>query len=432
MPPCPDCQLALPVGGPAKDSLEDIREDIFGAIIANVPDRAFEASHPHIDFRLDLRGLDPGSWSLLGEAKSKSQHVSLALLSPATSQEMMQVYLARGVMATTAIEGNTLSEDEVRAILEGELKLPPSRQYLQQEVENVLGAYNDAFKELTANPEQPLTVDWFKRFNARILEDLELEEGVVPGEIRDHSVVVGRYRGAPAEDCEYLLERLCQWLASDEFDAPADHPELAAPLAIVKAIVAHLYLAWIHPFGDGNGRTARLFELQVLLSAGFPPAACQLLSNHYNLTRTDYYRRLDQATRENNEVVFISYAIRGFVDQLKEQLDRIWRQQFTDRWEQFVYQTFGGVQSETKHRRLRLVLAVSKSEEPVPRAAVPTLTPVLARAYADKTSKTVTRDLNAIQELGLLRREPGGFVPANEQIVGLGGSVSGVLDDADG
>lgn len=342
---------------------------------------------------------------------------------------MMQVYLARGVMATTAIEGNTLSEEEVRAILDGDLELPPSRQYLQQEVENVISAYNDAMEELTANPRRQLTVGWFKRFNARILQDLELDEGVVPGEIREHPVVVGRYRGAPAEDCEYLLQRLCEWLAGDDFDPPPHHPELAAPLAIVKAIVAHLYLAWIHPFGDGNGRTARLIELQVLLSAGFPPAACQLLSNHYNLTRADYYRRLDQATRENDETVFISYAVRGFVDQLKEQLDRIWNQQFVDRWEQFVYQTFGGAQSESQHRRLRLVLAVSKADQPVPRSDIPTLTPALARAYADKTSKTVTRDLNAIREMNLLRREPTGFVPASKQIVGLGGTVSGVLDD---
>lgn len=340
----------------------------------------------------------------------------------------MRVYLARGVMATTAIEGNTLSEDEVRAILDGDLELPPSRKYLQREVENVIDAYNDALGELEADPAQQLTVEWLKRFNARILQGLELDEGVVPGEIRKHSVVVGRYRGAPPESCEYLLGRLCEWLAGNDFDAPPHRPELAAPLAIVKAIVAHLYLAWIHPFGDGNGRTARLMELQILLGAGFPPAACQLLSNHYNLTRADYYRRLDQATRESDETVFIAYAVRGFVDQLEEQLDRIWDQQFVDRWEQFVYQTFGGVRSETQHRRLRLVLAVSKAGEPVPRAEIPTLTLALARAYADKTSKTVTRDLNAIRDLGLLRQEPTGFVPTSEQIVGLGGTVGGVLD----
>lgn len=391
--------------------------------------REYEKSHAHIDFHLSLKHLDTGSWSLLGEAKSKSQHVARALLSPESSREMMQVYLARGVMATTAIEGNTLSEDEVRAILEGDLELPPSRQYLQQEVENVIGAYNEALHEIEAAPDRPITVDWLCKFNERILRDLEFEDEVVPGAIRTHSVVVGRYRAAPAIDCEYLLGRLCDWLASDELDAPPQAPELAAPFAIIKAVVAHLYLAWIHPFGDGNGRTARLLELQILLAAGFPPATCQLLSNHYNLTRGDYYRRLDRATRENNEVIFITYAVRGFVDQVKEQLDVIWRQQLSDRWEQFVYQTFGGARSDTKHRQLRLVLAISAEDRVVKRSEIATLTPALAQAYAGKTAKTITRDLNAIVERGLIRKEEGGFVATEEQIVGMGGTVGGVLAD---
>ena len=46
-----------------------------------------------------------------------------------------------------------------------------------------------------------------KEYNLLVLKKLPLEEGVIPGAVRDHSVVVGRYRGAPAEDCDYLLER---------------------------------------------------------------------------------------------------------------------------------------------------------------------------------------------------------------------------------
>ena len=47
-----------------------------------------------------------------------------------------------GAMATTAIEGNTLSEEEVRLIQEGKSTIPPSRKYLEQEVKNVLDALN--------------------------------------------------------------------------------------------------------------------------------------------------------------------------------------------------------------------------------------------------------------------------------------------------
>ena len=63
---------------------------------------------------------------------------------------------------------------------------------------------------------------------------------------------------------------------------------------VIQAIVAHVYIAMIHPFGDGNGRTARLIEFYILLRAGLPDMASHILSNHYNDTRQEYYRRLDQ------------------------------------------------------------------------------------------------------------------------------------------
>lgn len=396
-------------------------------------DKRYLETHPHVDFYLDLRRLGPGTWALLGEAKSKAEYVARALVSPEGAEELMRVYLSKGVLATTAIEGNTLSEEEVREILDRTLKLPVSRQYLQREIENVLAAYNLVQEEMLANPRQPHSVERLREYNRLILEGLELGEGVVPGEIREHSVVVGPYRAVPAEDAEYLLERLCEWLNGDDFVAPPGSPELAAPLAIVKAIVAHLYLAWIHPFGDGNGRTARLVELQILLAAGFPAPACQLLSNHYNLTRSEYYRQLALSTQGAGGVAsFLGYAARGFVDQLREQLDVIWRGQFEDRWAQHVHQSFGGGRSATDERRLRLVLDVSRAAwsagEPVPKRVMRTLTPDLAAAYATKTEKTLTRDLNAVAQLGLLRMEGGGWESVDEAIQGMRpAAVDGVL-----
>jgi len=392
-------------------------------------------TYPHIDFKVDLRSTIPSTWVLLGEATSKSQHIGRALLSPVAAAELLQVYLAKGMLATTAIEGNTLSEDEVRQVLAGTSALPPSREYLEREIENVLAAYNLARKELLDNPDLPFSVGRLREYNRLILDGLEVGEGVVPGEIRTHSVVVGDYRAVPAVDAEHLLERLCSWLNGDDFDAPTDALRLAAPLAIVKAVVAHLYLAWIHPFGDGNGRTARLLELQILLSAGFPVPACQLLSNHYNQTRSEYYRQLSISSREHNgPLAFLAYAAQGFVDQLREQLAVIWKQQFEDRWAQYVHQTFRDHRSKTDIRRLRLVLDLSRSfhasGQAVPKRSIPDLTPRLAAAFATKTEKTLSRDLNAIRKLGLLRLERDGWVPADDAIRGLHPpAVDGVLWD---
>ena len=392
--------------------------------------REYERTHPHITFRVDLSVPHPKLWLLLGEGKSKAEHVARTLLKPEASHHLMKVYLTKGALATTAIEGNTLTEEDAMRILEGELKLPPSREYLATEIENILAAYNRIKDELLESPDQALTPDRIAEYNRLILQDLDLEDGVVPGEIRDYSVTVGGvYRAAPPQDCEYLLERLCAWLNSPTFAAPADRPELAAPLAVIQAIVAHLYLAWIHPFGDGNGRTARLLELQLLLRAGFPAPVTQLLSNHYNFTRTEYYRQLNRVGRTGDVVPFLIYAAQGFVDELKNQLSIIWRMQFDDRWEQYVYQTFGRISSKSADRRLRLIKEISRMPGPVARSEMRQLTPALAESYAHLTDKALTRDLNALRSKGLLRRNGRGYVAEKDLIMGfMPDRVDGVLD----
>jgi Fic family protein len=393
--------------------------------------RSYEQTHAHISFALDLQRALAPLWILLGESKSKAQHVARTLLSPDRSHELMVVYLTKGALATTAIEGNTLSEDEARKVVERTSTLPPSKQYLGQEIENVIAAYNSIKDELMEDPSIKVTSERLGRYNAQILDGLEVDDYVVPGEIRTAPVVVGNvYKAPESRDCEYLLDRLCEWLNGEDFEAPAGAPEYRAPLAIIKAIVAHLYLAWIHPYGDGNGRTARLLELQVLLTAGFPPPVTQLLSNHYNATRSEYYRQLKRASDSGDVLPFLAYAARGLVDELAEQLDIVWRWQFDDRWEQYVYQQFGELRTETNRRRLKLTLALSKRHpESLKRSEMLDLTPALARAYAKKTSKTLTRDLNAIKQLGLIERAPKGFVASKDIIRGFQSQrLDGVLE----
>jgi hypothetical protein len=129
---------------------------------------------------------------------------------------------------------------------------------------------------------------------------------------------------------------------------------------------------------------------------------------------------------------FLRYAAQGFVDQLSEQLEVIRKVQFEDRWEQYAYQRFGDRRGETANRRLRLVLDLSRRfhvlGRPVSKREIPDLTPRLAAAYASKTEKTLSRDLNAIRALGLLRQEGGAWMPADDAIQRLlPDAVDGVL-----
>jgi len=366
------------------------------------PGRRYSESHPWITFRIDLQRAGADFWMLLGEARSKVDQLSVALLKPAVAEELHQVYLAKGAQATTAIEGNQLTEEEVVEIVAGRAAPPPpSQEYQRREVENVLAAFNRITNDLLAGGSAVLTVEGICQFDRDVLSGLE-EDDVRPGEIPGArgSVVVGSYRGAPREDCAYLVARLCDWLNGSDFDLPGDGYRV--PYALIKAICAHLYVAWIHPFDDGNGRTARLMELQILLAAGVPMPAAHLLSNHYNSTRAEYYRELRRASESGGDVVpFLRYAVQGFVDGIRAQVERVWAQQYADRWEQFVYETFGRVVTEAERRRLHLALELSKQAEPVLRRNIASLSTELTLAYAG-TERMLSRDLNALASLGLI------------------------------
>ena len=366
--------------------------------------KTYERTHTWISFQIDLKTAAPDFWLLLGEAVSKCDHLSRVPLRPSTARLLHQQYLAKGVAATTAIEGNTLSEAEVLKAVEGKLEVPPSMEYLKQEVDNIIAACNSISDALAGSKLGAVTPQLLARYNKQVLSGLPEKADVVPGKLRDHSVVVGRvYRGAPAEDCEYLLGRLCDWLSGPSFAPPQSQ---AAIYAIIKAILAHLYVAWIHPFGDGNGRTARLIEFHILLAAGIPSPAAHLLSNHYNQTRTEYYRQLDYSSKSGGDVLpFLMYAVQGFVDGLRAQIDFVWAQQLDVVWRNYVHELFKGRTTAGDLRQRDLALDLGKKRDWVPLSDIALLTPRLAQAYATKTPKTLQRDLKVLEDLDLILRE---------------------------
>jgi Fic family protein len=379
----------------------------------------YETSHPWIKFSLQLPHDDSRLWLTLGEIASKVQHLSGAPLRPDVAENLHQIYLAKGVLATTAIEGNTLSEEQVRHLIEGKLDLPESQRYLQQEAQNILDLCNQEARLLldAHGDERSLCPELIRHYNRGVLKGLELQEGTVAGEIRTHSVVVGNvYRGAPAEDCEYLLERLCTWLNSSDFVPPDE--ELRIPFALIKSIVAHVYLAWIHPFGDGNGRTARMMEFHVLFANGIPLPAAHLLSDHYNLTRTEYYRQLAKASASGGDLLpFIRYALRGFLDGLRGQIALVREQQMRVAWENYVHGQFRKLKSSpTQKRRRELVFDLTDHGSWVEVSDIPLLTPKLAREYATAGDRMVQRDLNALSKMQLILRRHG-KVTANRSII---------------
>ena len=375
--------------------------------------RSYETTHPWITFQFDLRRISYKLWLKLGEVQSKSEHLAGVPLRPSTARRLHQVYLAKGAAATTAIEGNTLSEKEVLDFLDGKLKVSPTKEYLVQEVENIINACNLIAKNAFEETSPVISVEEIKQYNRFVLDKLKLEDNITPGGIRTYSVGVARYKAAPFEDCEYLLTQLCNWINKD-FPS-SDETKIA--FGVLKAVITHLYFAWIHPFSDGNGRTARLLEFRILLEAGIPSAAAHLLSNHYNQTRQEYYRQLENASKSGGDITpFIEYAVNGFVEGLREQISVIRDQQWSITWRNYVHETFKDKNSNADIRRRHLVLDLSAHKDFVPISKVKELSPRVAVNYSGKSDMTLSRDINELVQMNLIERSTKG-IRAKQEII---------------
>jgi Fic family protein len=371
--------------------------------------RVYLKTHPWITFKLDLTKAPWTFWNHVGEAHSKCRHLSRTPLPPSLARKMERVYLAKGALASAAIEGNSLSEAQAVAAVEGELELPRSQEYLQQELENVIDAIAGIEADIHSGAPFKITPEKLRELNKQILSDLAVEDHVLSGEFRRTGIAVGTvYKGAPAEDCEFLVQAMCDWLNGEPFDRDDDDDATAFLHGFLKAAIAHVYIAWIHPFGDGNGRTARLVEFGILASSGVPSVGAHLLSNHYNATRSNYYRQLDHASKSGGDLIpFLAYAAKGFVGELEQQLNDVHELIVQATWVNYVHSMFPDP-TLTARRQRDLVLSLPPDEF-VPRAKLTTLTPRLAQAYIDKKSKTVTRDLNSLEKLDLIQRTSQGI-----------------------
>ena len=373
---------------------------------------SYRDTHPWLTFELDLRSAMPRLWLLLGEARSKIEHLAGVPLRPSTAQEMSKISLVRGALATTAIEGNTLSEEEARRFLEDSSSLSRSRRYLGEEVLSVVEACNQIWDRFASSNEEEITLERILAYNAQVLKGSHYSEDVVPGALRSHVVGVARYRAPPPEELPELMNRFVAWFTSASFreKVPSlDDTEGPPAMAIVGAILAHLYFAWIHPFGDGNGRTARLIEFAMLLRADVPTVAAHLLSNHYNETRSEYYQQLQRASATRDPLPFIVYALQGFVDGLRGQIAKVRDEQLDVVWRNYVHERFRSESGPVARRRRELVLQLSRVQTPVQRAAVNILSPALAEAYRSLTPKAISRDLKLLEEMKLLEEVDGGW-----------------------
>lgn len=221
---------------------------------------------------------------------------------------------------STAIEGNTLNERQVARVLQGKAVMASAREIY--EVKN----YKKA-------------LDWIGQRKSALISEREVLKihalamaKILPkertGRFRREPVYVVnrtpisyevRYTGPDYRHVSKLLKNLCHWINQ------ARH-EGFSPILI--AGIAHAEIAAIHPFVDGNGRTARLLATLILYTEKYDFRKLFALENYYNTNRPAYYEAIHlgktYAERQKSSLThWLDYFVEGFLVEMELVLDKI-------------------------------------------------------------------------------------------------------------
>lgn len=194
---------------------------------------------------------------------------------------------------STAIEGNTLTLQETMVVLKHGITI--GGKSLREHLEVVGHRKAIDFVESLARVGRPLTEEDLKALHRLVLAGIE---GAMAGQYRRVQVRIAgsRYLPPPPQEVPRRMKEFVAWLEYAE--VPDLHP-------VFVAAKAHLELVTIHPFVDGNGRTARLLQNLLLMRRGFPPAVIRVEE------RAEYYRALERAQMGEGEEEFLRQVARA-------------------------------------------------------------------------------------------------------------------------
>jgi len=211
----------------------------------------------------------------------------------------------RNAHSSTAIEGNPLTLEQVRAV-EADPDSIAIESRARREVLNYFAALRHVEKHAT---KKRLSHEDILRLHAIIAGEV-MDQGEA-GRYRMIRVRVGPYVPPPPEDVSGLMFELLEWWTKKS-------RELSP---IVSSAILHYRFESIHPFADGNGRTGRLLALWDLYRRGFDSQHIFSVDEYYWEDRPRYYAALQRVRNEGEDLTsWLEYSADG----LHQTLERVW------------------------------------------------------------------------------------------------------------
>ncbi len=236
------------------------------------------------------------SINLISEISVNVERVKINL-EKADSIKLRKVNRMKTIRGSLAIEGNSLSEEQVTALIDGKHVIAPMKEV--QEVRNAIKAY-ESFADFDA-------YSWKDLLKAHEIMAFGLVDN--PGHFRKTGVCVAGKDGIshiapPADMVQGLITDLFEWLKNAQ-----DH-------ILIKSCVFHYEFEFIHPFEDGNGRMGRFWQSKIL-SEWNPIFENLPIENMIWENQAEYYKAIEKSTENSDSGIFVEFMLGLILDSLK-------------------------------------------------------------------------------------------------------------------
>jgi Fic family protein len=280
--------------------------------------------------------------------------------------KLRKISKIKTITGTLQIEGNTLTEEKVTAILEGKRVLGSLKEIT--EVKGAIALYENIDKFDYQN------LDDLLKAHKILMQDLLKEAGV----FRNSNVGVGNLNeivhiAPPPKQIPKLMQNLFDWLKVDI------HP-------LIKSSVFHYEFEFIHPFVDGNGRIGRFWQTLILYNwkkvfLNIP------IESIVRDTQVEYYKTIEKSIEISDSYPFIEYMLESILTICKETLQNVPKKD---------------LKNDPK-KRVKKILELIKENKFI-----------TIKELADKlnvSEKTIKRDLDKLKKENILKRigKKGGY-----------------------
>jgi Fic family protein len=319
---------------------------------------------------------------------------------------LQRVELKREVAGTSKIEGAEFTDKEL------EVALQETPEQLLTRSQRQAHAAVRTYRWIAELPfDHPLDDSLIREIHRHIVSGAD-DDHCAPATLRStgENVTFGvpRHRGCEGGDpCGHAFSRL----------AHAIGHEFKAHDPIIQALAAHYHLAAMHPFLDGNGRTARALEALLLRRAGLHDTAFIAMSNYYYEEKAGYLTALAAVRAAAYDLTpFLRFALKGVALQSTRMLDAMRAEMKKALFKNMMFELFNRLKSPKRRVIAERQLAILKLLLDGGPTTAKAVIDASANHYSDlKTPrKTIYRDLNELIHLGALRhRRIGGTDPTN-------------------